>query len=74
MVGLNPIRGMLSTPAAQARGGGGFQSYAAGAKHYGTGRAAPNMGATANKVGYGNRDGAMAARRDAYLNRMQRFV
>ena len=73
MVGLNPVRGLLSTPAGQQKAGGGFEAYAAGAKHYGTGVSAPNIGKTANKVGYGQRDGAMASRRDAYLERMKRF-
>lgn len=33
-----------------------FNAYAAGAKHYGGGRAAPNVGKTANKTGYAMRD------------------
>ena len=73
MVSLNPVRGLLSTPTPQKRAGGGFEAYAAGAKHYGTGVSAPNIGKTANKVGYGMRDGAMASRRDSYLERMKRF-
>lgn len=33
-----------------------FNPYAAGAKSYGGGRSAPNVGKTANKTGYAMRD------------------
>ena len=46
-------------------GGNGFTPYAAGKKHYGTGRGAPNVGATGNMSGYAMRDGKAAARRQA---------
>lgn len=69
MVGLNPVRGILSTPASSATGGGGFQPYAAGKKVYGQGRTMPNVGLTSNTTGYAKRDGAMAARRDAFMDR-----
>ena len=51
-------------------GGNGFTPYAAGKKRYGTGRSAPNMGATGNMAGYAMRDGKAAARRDALMRRM----
>jgi hypothetical protein len=73
MVGLNAKRGTLSTPPTQKSAGGGFQAYAAGNKAYGGGRPAPNVGMTANMAGYGRRDGAMQARRQAFLDRAKRF-
>lgn len=42
-----------------------FNPYAAGAKHYGGGRSAPNVGKTANKLGYALRD----AKRNAITKR-----
>ena len=51
-------------------GGGGFNPYAAGNKHYGGGRSFPNMGAS-DKQGYAKRDNEAAARRNALLRRMQ---
>jgi hypothetical protein len=50
--------------------GNGFTPYAAGKKYYGTGRSAPNMGATGNMAGYAMRDGKAAARREALMRRM----
>lgn len=50
--------------------GNGFTPYAAGKKRYGTGRSAPNVGATGNMAGYAMRDGKAAARRDALMRRM----
>ena len=50
-------------------GGNGFTPYAAGKKHYGTGRGAPNVGATGNMAGYAMRDGKAAARRQALMRR-----
>lgn len=50
-------------------GGNGFTPYAAGKKHYGTGRGAPNVGATGNMAGYAKRDGKAAARREALMRR-----
>jgi hypothetical protein len=49
--------------------GAAFNKYAAGAKHYGTGRNAPNVGITPNKTGYAQRDAAAAARKNALLRR-----
>lgn len=71
MVSLNPVRGILQQ---RNVGGGGFNSYAAGNKAYGQGRSMPNVGKTANKIGYGIRDGEMAARRNALLNRAKGYV
>ena len=48
---------------------GTFNAYAAGKKHYGTGRSAPNVGKTANKTGYAQRDAQAAARKQAMLRR-----
>lgn len=62
---FNPARGQN----ASIQGGGGFNKGAAGSKTYGMGRAAPNMGKTANKAGYGKRD-AMNARANAIQKRL----
>lgn len=48
-------------------GGGGFNRLSAGAKRYGSGRANPNQGKTANKTGYGERDLRNEARKNALL-------
>jgi hypothetical protein len=45
---------------------GQFNPYAAGDKHYGGGRSAPNVGKTTNKVGYGKRDAKKAAMTEAF--------
>lgn len=75
MVGFNQPKGMLSKQPNSAVGGGGFNAYSAGKKSYGLGQSsAPNVGMTANKVGYGKRDGEMAARRDALLNRAKGYL
>ena len=50
--------------------GGGFNSLAAGRKHYGTGRPMPTVGKVTNKGGYKKRDVKAAARRDALLRRL----
>jgi hypothetical protein len=74
MVGFNQSKGFLSQPSG-GTGGSGFSAYAAGKKSYGLGQSsAPNTGKTANKVGYGQRDGEMAARRDALLNRAKGYL
>jgi len=89
MVGMNSRRPAIPPGAAHAnpralersaRLSGGtaskppqFQPYAAGNKVYGGGRPAPNVGMTANKTGYAKRDGAMQARRKAFLDRAKRF-
>lgn len=46
-------------------GGAGFNKLAAGRKQYGAGRHAPNVGKTANKAGYGERDLRNEAKRNA---------
>lgn len=50
-----------------------FTPFAAGRKVYGGGRAAPNVGKTANMAGYKRRDGMMRARRQAFIDRMKGF-
>ena len=57
------------TSAPQA--GGGFNPYAAGKKHYGSGRPMPTVGKVTDKGGYKQRDVKAAARRDALLRRIQ---
>ena len=48
---------------------GTFTAYAAGKKHYGSGRSMPTFGKIADKVGYAMRDGKAAARRQALIRR-----
>ena len=52
------------------QGGGGFNPYAAGKKHYGTGRPMPTVGKVRDRAGYTIRDNKAAARRDALLRRL----
>jgi hypothetical protein len=69
----NPIRSFVAG-APQQLGGAGFQPYAAGAKHYGGGRAAPNVGQVSNQqaaAGYNQRDVLAQARRNALIQRAQ---
>lgn len=63
----NPIRARFQDP---AQGGGGFNPYAAGKKHYGAGRPMPTTGKIVNKYGYAERDAKAKARREALLRRM----
>lgn len=63
---MNPVRVSLG-----GVGGAGFNSYAAGRKHYGSGRMAPNVGKTANMAGYGQRDASASNRIDALQRRLQ---
>ena len=51
-----------------------YNKYAAGAKHYGGGRSAPNIGAV-NKSGYRDRSANLAAkaRREAIKKRLQKM-
>jgi hypothetical protein len=58
--------------AAVPQAGGGFNPYAAGKKHYGSGRPMPTVGRVKDKRGYGVRDGKAAARREAMLRRLGR--
>ena len=65
----NPIRRFV---AGAPQGGGGFQRYAAGAKHYGGGRSMPNVGKIRGAdaaSGYNQRDVAANARREALIRR-----
>lgn len=48
-------------------GGGGFNKFSAGAKRYGAGRRAPNVGAAQDKTGYGARDLRNKARTNALM-------
>jgi hypothetical protein len=62
---INPIRKEIYSA------GSGFNPYAAGAKRYGAGRLAPNVGMTTDKAGYAQRDAQNAARKNALLRRMK---
>lgn len=64
---MNRFRKEYSGP---AQAGGGFNAYAAGKKHYGTGRPMPTVGKVRNRAGYTIRDNKAAARRDALLRRL----
>jgi hypothetical protein len=64
---MNKFRKEYSGP---AKAGGGFNAYAAGKKHYGTGRPMPTVGKVRNRAGYTIRDNKAAARRDALLRRL----
>jgi hypothetical protein len=64
---MNNVRVQFSAP---AQGGGGFNPYAAGKKHYGSGRPMPTVGKVTNKGGYKKRDVKAAARRDALMRRL----
>lgn len=63
----NPIRKSFQTAPV---GGGGFNPYAAGKKHYGSGRPMPTTGKLSNKYGYAERDAKAKARREALQRRM----
>jgi hypothetical protein len=64
---VNRFREEYSGP---AQGGAGFNPYAAGRKHYGSGRPMPTVGKVTDKGGYKKRDVKAAARRDALLRRL----
>ena len=64
------MRDMRSQFSASAQGGGGFNPYAAGKKHYGSGRPMPTVGKVTDKGGYKKRDVKAAARRDALMRRL----
>lgn len=53
--------------------GSGFNSYAAGKKHYGGGRSQPNIGPVSptGLMGYMNRDQEVKARKDAIMRRLK---
>jgi hypothetical protein len=46
-----------------------FNPYAAGKKHYGTGRSMPTAGKVGDMLGYRERDAKANARRDALIRR-----
>jgi hypothetical protein len=64
---MNKYRKEFSGP---AQGGGGFNPYAAGKKHYGSGRPMPTVGRVTDRAGYTKRDAKAAARREALLRRL----
>jgi hypothetical protein len=64
---MNRYRKEFSGP---AQGGGGFNPYAAGKKHYGSGRPMPTVGRVTDRAGYTKRDAKAAARREALLRRL----
>jgi hypothetical protein len=64
---MNNFRKDYSSP---AQGGGGFNPYGAGKKHYGSGRPMPTVGKVTNRAGYTIRDNKAAARRDALIRRL----
>ena len=64
---MNRFRKEYSGP---AQGGGGFNPYAAGKKHYGSGRSMPTVRKVVNKGGYKKRDVKAGARRDALMRRL----
>jgi hypothetical protein len=48
-----------------------FNPYAAGNKHYGSGRPMPNLGPVAQPQGYNERDNRAQARKDAIMRRLK---
>lgn len=62
----NPATGKYG----EIEGGGGFNRLAAGRKSYGSGRPSPNLGKTANKKGYNEREARKDARTNAVLKRL----
>jgi hypothetical protein len=64
---MNNYREQFSAP---AQAGGGFNAYAAGKKHYGSGRPMPTTGKVTDRAGYKQRDVKAAARRDALMRRL----
>ena len=64
---MNNVRVQFSAP---AQGGGGFNPYAAGKKHYGSGRPMPTVGKVTDRAGYKQHDVKAAARRDALMRRL----
>ena len=64
---MNQVRVQFSQP---PQAGGGFNPYAAGKKHYGSGRPMPTVGKVTDRAGYTIRDNKAAARRDALMRRI----
>lgn len=48
-----------------------FNPYAAGNKHYGSGRPMPNIGPVAHPIGYDERDNRAKARKNAIMRRLK---
>jgi hypothetical protein len=53
-----------------ATGGGGYNKYGSGSKHYGGGRSMPTIGPV-DPIGYKERDAKEKARRNAMLKRIR---
>jgi hypothetical protein len=64
------MRNMRSQFSSAPKAGGGFNPYAAGKKHYGSGRPMPTVGRVSDRAGYKERDVKAAARRDALMRRI----
>ena len=64
---LDPRKSVGTPP----QGGGGFNSLAAGKKHYGSGRPMPTTGTVTDQLGYARRDSGLAAKKDALIRRAQ---
>jgi hypothetical protein len=64
---MNNMRSQFSQP---PQAGGGFNPYAAGKKHYGSGRPMPTVGKVTDRAGYTKRDARAAARKEALLRRL----
>jgi|TARA_R110000772_G_scaffold146578_2_gene256752 hypothetical protein len=64
------MRDMRSQFSSAPKAGGGFNPYAAGKKHYGSGRPMPTVGRVSDRAGYNERDVKAAARRDALMRRI----
>jgi len=64
------MRNMRSQFSSAPKAGGGFNPYAAGKKHYGSGRPMPTVGRVSDRAGYKKRDVKAAARRDALMRRI----
>jgi hypothetical protein len=67
MNGKPSMRVAVSAPT----GGAAFDSYAAGKRHYGSGRNAPNVGKSVGMAGYGKRDAEASNRVSALQRRLQ---
>ncbi len=71
MAGVVDNFGNGRVPDPTPTGSSGFNSYAAGKKHYGGGRNAPNVGPVQNLLGYAVRDNKRSALQNAILARMK---
>lgn len=71
MAGIVDLFGNRPVPNPPPGGIGGFNQYAAGAKHYGGGRSMPNIGPVDNMQGYNERDNRAQSRKNAIMRRMK---